>query len=61
MQSMRFLKFIWIHTPLPTWFLIKGKVTPFGVRFLSDGYEFSAMEDATDAKGFKLIYNQVDC
>jgi len=38
-----------------------SKVTPFGVRFLSDGYEFSAMEDATDAKGFKLIYNQVDC
>ena len=44
-----------------TYFSNIGKVTPFGVRFLSDGYEFSAMEDATDAKGFKLIYNQVDC
>jgi len=42
-----------------------SKVVPFGIRFLSDTFEFddgTAMKEAkNDAKGFKLSYKQESC
>ena len=56
MSEVLSLKFIQILT---------GKVVPFGIRFLSDTFEFddgaAGKEAKNDAKGFKLSYKQESC